>query len=90
MQQMQETQTPGQGRDPGVENGTPLKHSCLENTMGTEAWQATVHVAAKSWTRVSKHTFKTYFYLLAITYIICNETFQVHFVTQILEKLSLI
>lgn len=28
---------PWVGRDPGVGNGTPLKYSCLENTMGTEA-----------------------------------------------------
>ena len=29
--------------------------------MGTEAWWATVHVDAKNWTRLNKHTLKTYF-----------------------------
>ena len=29
---------PGSGRSPGVGNGTRLQHSCLENSMGREAW----------------------------------------------------
>ena len=39
---------PGSGRSPGVGNGTPLQYSCLENSMGREAWQAAVHGASKS------------------------------------------
>ena len=31
-------------------NGTPLQYSCLENPMDGEAWWATVHGVAKSWT----------------------------------------
>ena len=31
----------------GVGNGTQLQYSCLENSMGREAWQATLHEAAK-------------------------------------------
>ena len=31
---------PGSGRSPGVGNGTPLQHSCLENSMGRGAWCA--------------------------------------------------
>ena len=31
----------GLGRSPGI--GTPLQYSCLENSMGRGAWQATVH-----------------------------------------------
>ena len=27
----------------GEGNGNPLQYSCLENPMGREAWQATVH-----------------------------------------------
>jgi len=42
--------TPGPGRCPGVGNGTPLEYSCLENSMGKGAWQATVHGVTKSWT----------------------------------------
>ena len=41
---------PGSGRSPGEGNGNPLQYSCLENSMDTEAWQATVCGVAKSWT----------------------------------------
>ena len=34
-------------------NGNPLQCSCLENSMDRGAWWATVHGAAKSWTRLS-------------------------------------
>ena len=36
---------PGLDRSPGVGNGNPLQHSCLENPRG--AWRATVHGVAK-------------------------------------------
>ena len=39
---------PGLGRSPGKGNGYPLKYSCMENSMGREAWWATVHGTAKS------------------------------------------
>ena len=42
---------PGSGSFPGKENGYPLQYSCLENFMGSEAWQATVHGVKKSQTR---------------------------------------
>ena len=32
-------------------NGYPLQYSCLENSTDRGGWQATVHKAAKSWTR---------------------------------------
>ena len=38
---------PGLGRSPGEENGNPLQYSCLENSMGRGAWQATVHRVAE-------------------------------------------
>ena len=38
-------------------NGTPLQYSCLENPMDGGAWWATVHVVAKSRTRLSDFTF---------------------------------
>ena len=48
---------PGLGRSPRGGNGNPLQYSCLENSMDREAWLATVHVVAKSWTRPSdQHT----------------------------------
>ena len=34
---------PELGRSPGVENGTLLQYSCMENSMGRGAWRATVH-----------------------------------------------
>ena len=44
---------PGLGRYPGGENGNPLQHSCLGNSMDRLAWWATIHGGAKSWTRFS-------------------------------------
>ena len=46
------------GEDPlEEENGNPLQYSCLEDPMDRGAWQATVHRAAKSQTRL-KHLFE--------------------------------
>ena len=41
---------PGPGRAPGEGNGNPLQYSCLENSMNSRAWRATVYVVSKSWT----------------------------------------
>ena len=49
---------PGSGRSPGERNGNPLQYSCLENSMGTGAWRATVHRVPKSWTRLSNFPFR--------------------------------
>ena len=45
---MQETrvQSLGQERSPGEGTGNPLQYSCLENSMDSGAWWATVHVVA--------------------------------------------
>ena len=43
---------PGSGRSPEEGNGNPLLYSCLENPMDREAWRATVHRVAKSWTQL--------------------------------------
>ena len=45
-------------------NGTPLQYSCLENPMTGGAWQAAVHGAAKSRTRLSDFTFTFHFHAL--------------------------
>ena len=42
---------------PGEGNGNPLQYSCLENTVGGGAWQATVHGVGKSQTQLSDFTF---------------------------------
>ena len=45
---------PGSGKiPPGEGNGNQLQYSCLENSMHREAWWATVHGVAKSWTQLS-------------------------------------
>ena len=44
----------GLGRFPGEGYGHPLQHSCLENSMDREAWQATVHRVTQSQTRVKQ------------------------------------
>ena len=41
---------PRLGRFPGGGNGNPLQYSYLENPMDREAWWATVHRVAESWT----------------------------------------
>ena len=41
---------PGLGRSPGGGNGNPLQYSCLEHPMDREAWWATAHEVAKTWT----------------------------------------
>ena len=38
---------PGSGRSPGEGNGNPLQYSCLENSMDSGAWWATVCGVAK-------------------------------------------
>ena len=45
---------PGLGRSPGGRNGNPLHYSCLENPMDRGACLATVHVVAKSQTRLKR------------------------------------
>ena len=44
---------PGLGRSPGEGNGNLFQYSCLENSMGREAWWATTHGLAKRQTRLS-------------------------------------
>ena len=38
------------GRSPEEGNGNTLQYSCLENSMDTGVWWATVHGVARSWT----------------------------------------
>ena len=40
----------GSGRSPEEGHGSLLQYSCLENPMNREAWWATVHGVAESWT----------------------------------------
>ena len=45
---------PGSGRSPGERHGNPVQHPCLENPIDRGAWQAAVHVVAKSQTRLKR------------------------------------
>ena len=51
---------PGLGRSPGEGNGNPLQYSCLENSMDRGPWQAIVHGAAKSGTRLKRLSMHTH------------------------------
>ena len=44
---------PGSGRTSGEGNGNPLQYSCLENSLDSGAWWATVHGLVKSQTWLS-------------------------------------
>ena len=48
---------PGPGRSTGVGHGNPLQYSCLENPTDRGAWQTTVHMVAKSQTRLKQATY---------------------------------
>ena len=61
---------PGSGRSPGEGNGNPLQYSCLENPMGREAWQATVHGVAKSQTRLNDFTILTMIFYMTWLFLI--------------------
>ena len=45
---------PVMGRSPGEGKGYSLQYFGLENSMGRQAWQATVHEVTKSWTWLSE------------------------------------
>ena len=45
----------------GEGNGTPLQHSCLENSMDGGAWWAAVHGVVKSRTQLSDFPFTFHF-----------------------------
>ena len=47
---MQEIQVRSLGWEAPPEKEMAIQHSCLENSMDREAWQAIVHGVAKSWT----------------------------------------
>ena len=46
---------PGSGRSLGDGNGCPFQYSCLENSIDTGTWQATVHGVVKSLIQLRTH-----------------------------------
>ena len=55
----------GLRRYPGGGHGNPLQYSCLENAMDRGGWWATVHVVAKSQTRLSNEAHCTCYFRLS-------------------------
>ena len=47
---------PGSGISSEVGKDTLLQYSCMENSMDSVGWWATVHGATKNWKRLSTHT----------------------------------
>ena len=47
---------PESGRYPGVGNGNPLQHLCLENSMDRGTLWAAVHGVTENQTQLSAHT----------------------------------
>ena len=45
---------PGSGRSPREGHGNPLQYSCLENPKDRGAWWATMHIVAKTQTRLKQ------------------------------------
>ena len=66
---------PGQGRSPVVANGNPLQYSCLENSMDTGAWRATVCGVTRvghDWvTDTNTHLYMTIGKIIALTIHTC-------------------
>ena len=58
VQEMQDTGVQSLGREdpPGVKNGNPLQHSCLENPVDRGTWWATICKIPKSWSWLSTDT----------------------------------
>ena len=57
----------GSGRFPGGGHGNPLQYSCLKNSIDRGACWATVHVVAKSWTRLSDNALMNYSGIILIS-----------------------
>ena len=51
---------PGSGSFPGERQGNPLQYPCLENSMDSGAWQATVDGVTKSQTRLKRLSMHTH------------------------------
>ena len=68
---------PGLGRTSGEGNDNSLHHSCLENSMDRDAWQAVVHRVTKSSTQLSdfhfqiQHTVFSYICISVSAYKLC-------------------
>ena len=56
---------PGSGISPGVGNGNPLQHSCLEKCHGERSLEATVYGVSKSQTQLEQLSTGTHTFLKA-------------------------
>ena len=66
---------PGSGRSPGIEDGNPLQHSCLENSMDRGDWQATVRGVAKESDMTEQLSVRTYAHIHTHTLCFQTQTF---------------
>ena len=72
---------PESGRPPlGVENGNPLQHSCLHNSMDRGVWWARVHGVTNGWTPLSMHmhiyiSTHSPIYFLYLLYSLANNSY---------------
>ena len=75
---------PELGRSPGGGNGNPLQYSCLENSIESRAWRATVHGAAKSQIQLNTHAQQpdVVLSILAYNWKISHLIFHLHKSTQ--------
>ena len=65
---------PGLGRSPGGGHGNLFQYFCLENPMDKEAWWATVHRVAQSWTQLKQLSTRAYIH----TYIHTHTHTHIH------------
>ena len=65
---------PGSGRSPGIGDGNPPQHSCLENSMDRGDWQATVKGVAKESDTTEQLSARTHTHTHTHTHTRCFQT----------------
>ena len=76
----------GLGRSPGVGICYPLRYSCLENSMYSGAWQATVHGVTKSQMWLSTHTHKHININLVTQYLTAPHRWKMFLKRRVMER----
>ena len=76
----------GLGRSPGVGICYPPQYSCLENSMYSGAWQATVHGVTKSQTWLSIHTCKHININLVTQYLTASHRWKMLLKRRVMER----
>ena len=63
---------PGSGRSPGVGNGNPLQHSCLENPMDRGVWQGGSQRVKHDWARMLQELYFKCKYILPGAFLVAQ------------------